>query len=281
MIKILYGESDFQKLRVNKCYYEDRTVFLETLEKWTSNYPVFLRPRRFGKSLFVSVLHYYYGLEYKADFDALFGDLYIGQHPTPLANSYMVLSLEFSGIDTATHESTYQGFLKNVIEAARSFLSAYDTFFTEQDKEMILNQPSPESVVKTLFGIKNAHKIPHKIYVLIDEYDHFANELLSFDLQRFKDDVSTNGFVRKFYESLKTATRQNIINKIFITGVSPITLDSLTSGFNISSNISTNPIFHDMVGFTHQEVEDSRRGEPGHAVLRAGTRALQRSPGHP
>ena len=107
MIKILYGESDFQKLRVNQCFYEDRTVFIEVLENWTSNYPVFLRPRRFGKSLFISVLHYYYGLEYKRDFQTLFGNLYIGQHPTELASNYLVLSLEFSGIDTATHEITF------------------------------------------------------------------------------------------------------------------------------------------------------------------------------
>ena len=225
MVKILYGESSFQKLRVQKRYYEDRTSFIETLENWTSNYPVFLRPRRFGKSLFISTLHYYYGLEYKEDFVPLFGDLYIGQHPTELANSYMVLVFDFSGIDTATHESTYRGFLRNVISAARLFIGAYRTFFTTEQAAIIENEKSPEGVVKAIFEFAKINKIPHKIYILIDEYDHFANELLAFDLQRFKDDVSKNGFVRKFYESLKTATRQNVIDKIFITGVSPITLD--------------------------------------------------------
>jgi len=255
MLKIPYGESDFEKLIVDNYFYQDRTVFIETLEKWPSLYPVFLRPRRFGKSLFISTLHHYYGLEHQLDFQQLFGHLYIGQHPTPLANAYLVLSFEFSRIDTASHESTYKGFLTNVIEGARAFLSAYDQFFTKEDTQTILAQTSPESVVKTLFGITNTKKITHKIYLLIDEYDHFANELLSFDLERFKNDVSRNGFVRKFYESLKTATRDGIIDRIFITGVSPITLDSLTSGFNISSNITTNPLFHDMMGFTHEEVE--------------------------
>jgi len=89
----------------------------------------------------------------------------------------------------------------------------------------------------------------------VDEYDQFANELLSFDLDRFKSDVSRNGFVRKFYETLKTATGMGIVGRIFITGVSPVTMDSMTSGFNISSNISLNPLFHDMMGFTHSEVE--------------------------
>jgi len=225
MIKIPYGESDFEKIMVKDYFYQDRTAFIEKLEKWESSYLAFLRPRRFGKSLFVSTLHHYYGLEYQADFQKLFGGLYIGQHPTALANSYLVLSFEFSRIDTATHESTCRGFLTNVIEGARAFLSAYDNIFTVADKQTILSQSSPEAMVKTLFSLTNSNKIPHKIYLLIDEYDHFANELLSFDVDRFKNDVSRNGFVRKFYESLKTAAGAGIIDRIFITGISPVTLD--------------------------------------------------------
>jgi Predicted AAA-ATPase/PD-(D/E)XK nuclease superfamily len=255
MIKIPYGESDFKGLIEGGYFYQDRTEFIEKLEKWNSKYPVFLRPRRFGKSLFIMTLHYYYGLEYKADFQKLYGHLYIGQNPTGSENSYMVLSFEFSRIDTASHESTYRGFLSNVINGARTFLSAYKAFFSDEDKRNVLSQPSPEDVINTIFSIAQSNEIPHKIYLLVDEYDHFANELLSFDMGRFKTDVSQNGFVRKFYESLKTATRNGVIDRIFITGVSPITLDSLTSGFNISDNISLNPVFHDMMGFRHAEVE--------------------------
>ena len=255
MIKIPYGESDFKGMIEGNYFYQDRTHYIEDLEKWTSKFPVFLRPRRFGKSLFVSTLHHYYGLEYKKEFQKLFGNLAIGKNPTALANSYMILRFEFSGIDTATHKSTYQGFLTNVIEGARAFLGAYGTFFTLEQQDIIEKGKSPEAVIKAIFGFIKKNKIPHKIYVLIDEYDHFANELLSFNLKRFKKDISRNGFVRKFYESLKMATNLGIIDRIFITGVSPITLDSLTSGFNISSNLSTNPLFHDMMGFTHEEVE--------------------------
>jgi hypothetical protein len=255
MIKIPYGESDFKTLIAGEYFYQDRTNYIEQLEKWNSKYPVFLRPRRFGKSLLVSTLHHYYGLEYKNDFENLFGQLYIGKAPTQLANSYLVLRFEFSRIDTANHESTYQGFLTNVILGARRFLAAYRQFFSEADKQLILSQVSPEALVKTIFSLTAEKNLPHKIYLLIDEYDHFANELFSFDLTRFKSDVSRNGFVRKFYESFKTATGEGIVDRIFITGVSPITLDSLTSGFNISSNISLNPIFHDMLGFKHEEVE--------------------------
>ena len=256
MIKIPYGESDFEKMMVKKFFYQDRTSFIETLEEWTSNYPVFLRPRRFGKSLFVSTLHHYYGLEHKDNFQKLFGHLYIGQNPTELANSYLVLRFEFSSIDTSTHERTYKGFFTNTLSGVHRFMGKYKQFFSDADKQTVLSQDSPEGLVKRLFDFVELNDIPHKVYVLIDEYDHFANELLAFDLQRFKDDVGKNGFVRKFYESLKAGVGAGVIDRIFITGVSPITLDSLTSGFNISSNITINPRFHDMMGFTHQEVEE-------------------------
>lgn len=195
-------------------------------------------------------------MEHKDKFQTLFGDLYIGQKPTELANKYMVLRFEFSRIDTATHKSTYQGFLDNVIDGASAFMSTYKEFFTDEQIRLVESKKSPEAVVKTLFRLVKNNKIPHKIYLLIDEYDHFANELLSLDLKRFKSNVTGNGFVRKFYESLKAATGEGVVDRIFITGVSPLTMDSLTSGFNIGDNISLNPIFHDLMGFTHAEAEN-------------------------
>jgi hypothetical protein len=255
MLKIPYGESDFKLLALEDFFYQDRTQFIEKLEQWSAKYQVFLRPRRFGKSLFVSMLHHYYGLEHKADFEPLFGKLSIGKNPTPEANTYMVLSFEFSRINTATEQSTFDGFLTNVLSGARNFIGAYAQFFTKEQQQIIESGKNPESIVKAIFDFTKLNQIPHKIFILIDEYDHFANELLSFDLDRFKDNVSRNGWVRKFYESLKTGTRDGVIGRIFITGVSPITLDSLTSGFNISDNISMNPLFHDLMGFTAEEIK--------------------------
>ena len=233
MIKITYGQSDFKALIEKGFFYQDRTQFIETLENWQSQFPVFLRPRRFGKSLFIMMLHHYYGLEHKEIFQNLFGNLYIGQHPTAEANSYMVLSFDFSGIDTATHKSTYDGFLANVLDGVIAFMNAYQDFFTEEQRQVINSKESPEAVIQSLFRAIQSNKIAHKIYLLIDEYDHFANELLSFDITRFKSNVMSNGFVRKFYETVKKATRDGVIGRLFITGVSPITMDSLTSGFNI------------------------------------------------
>jgi hypothetical protein len=151
MKKILYAESDFYKLIKKNVFYQDRTQFIEILENWHSNYPVFLRPRRFGKSLFITTLHHYYGLEHKENFSMLFGDLYIGQHPTEEANSYLVLSFDFSGIDTATHESTYQGFLRKTLRGATFFMKAYNQFFTKEQIRLVEKQKSPEGVINQLF----------------------------------------------------------------------------------------------------------------------------------
>jgi hypothetical protein len=256
MIRIPYGESDFEAIMLSKKFYQDRTHFIPELESWSSNFPVFLRPRRFGKSLFISMLHHYYGLEHKDKFQKLFGDLYVGKNPTALANNYLVLRFEFSRIDTTTHERTYEGFFMNVRMGVNSFLAKYREFFTIKQIELVAAQTSPESLVKAVFTACLDNNLPHKIYLLIDEYDHFANELLSFDMARFKTGVSENGFVRKLYESFKTATGEGVIGRIFITGVSPITLDSLTSGFNISDNITLNPNFHEMMGFSEEEVQN-------------------------
>jgi Predicted AAA-ATPase/PD-(D/E)XK nuclease superfamily len=255
MIKIPYGKSNFKELITEKFFYQDRTNYLQVLEDFDSSYLFFLRPRRFGKSLWLSMLNYYYGLQYKSEFDTLFGQLYIGKHPTPLANSYLVLNFEFSRIDTATAQGTFDGFLSNVLYAIDVFFSEYDTLFTPHQQAHILSQQQPNEVLKAFFNCHLVNRISSKIYILIDEYDHFANELISFDYHEFSNIVSKNGFVRKFYETIKTATGQGVVGRFFITGVSPVTVDSLTSGFNISTNISLSGTFHQMVGFEEAEVK--------------------------
>ena len=241
MLKIAYGESSFSKVIEGKYFYQDRTRYIQKLEKANSNFIFYLRPRRFGKSLFVSMLHYYYALEHKPSFEKLFGHLSIGKKPTALANQYMVLSFEFSRIPTNTEQNTFKGFLRNVREGVDIFLNQYDHFFPKDIHKEILNQAQPCDVLQGLFShfikIRKIQELPY-IYILIDEYDHFANELLSFNFAFFSKSISENGFVRKFYETIKTATRDNVVDRVFVTGVSPVSLDSMTSGFNISRNFS-------------------------------------------
>jgi hypothetical protein len=255
MLKIPYGVSDYRTLIGNDYFYQDRTSYFNTLESWGSTYLLYLRPRRFGKSLMISTLHYYYGLQYQKDFDHLFGRTFIGKNPTPLANKYMVLNFDFSGINTATEQGVFNGFLSNVLYGVGNFLKDYRDYFSAEQKKEIMSQKESHDVLKMLFYHLYESRSGYKIYILIDEYDHFANELISFNFNHFSDIVTKNGFVRKFYEVMKIATSQGTVERILMTGVSPITVDSLTSGFNIAKNISLSPTFHQMIGFDEKEVE--------------------------
>ncbi len=262
MLKLPYGESNFTTVIEEGYFYQDRTGFIHELEA-SPKFVYYLRPRRFGKSLFVSMLEHYYGLEFKSQFDVLFGKLDIGKKPTPLANQYMILKFEFSGIETNTPENTFDGFLKKVRDGIRVFLKQYEAFFPAEIQKSIIEQTQPSAVMSEFFvhykKIRIDKPLP-KIYLLIDEYDHFANELISFDFNFFAQSVTENGFVRKFYETLKIATWDGIINRLFITGVSPVTLDSMTSGFNIGTSISLFEEFHNMMGFEEHEVQNILQG---------------------
>jgi len=252
MRKIIYGESNFKKIKINNDYfYIDKTKFIETLENTNESFLIFLRPRRFGKSLFLSTLQYYYDENSKDEFDAIFHDTYIGKNPTPLKNSYKILFMEFSGINTdGGMEVIYEGFRDNIKMAVhRYFVSyGYEEYINEL-KEI----KSPSGMIKYFFEIVQ----DDKIYLLIDEYDQFANAILAHSMEEFLQIVSKGGFVRSFYEVLKGATQTGTVQKMFITGVTPITLDSLSSGFNIVSNISNNEYFNEMAGFTQDEVDYS------------------------
>jgi hypothetical protein len=255
MFKIPYGISYFPTMSTEGYYYVDRTRYIEQLEEAGEKYLFFLRPRRFGKSLFVSMLHHYYGQEHKGRFQEIFGKYYIGQHPTSRANTYLVLQMQFSAIDTSSPEATFRDFLLRVKNAALNLLSRYPAIFDDESGKGILACEAPHNVLETLF-VKLYRDAPgQKVYVLIDEYDHFANELIAFSFERFMGTVGRNGFVRKFYEILKEGTHSGVVDRIFITGVSPITLDSLTSGFNIAKNFTTDPRFNEMMGFAKEEVE--------------------------
>ena len=260
MIKIPYGISDFSNMPLEQYHYIDRTNYIEKLEERGEKAIHYVRPRRFGKSLFLSMLHHYYGREYKDQFKELFSNYYIGGHPTPRANTYLVLSFDFSGIDTKEAKNTYRDFTENVQNGILTFLAVYNTFFSSEDIDKIEQIQSPQGMLKRLWTIVKQKASRQKIYVLVDEYDHFTNELLSLNFSLFKKIVSQNGWVRKFYEVLKRGTGIGIVDRIFLTGVSPVTLDSLTSGYNISSNFSVELDFCELMGFTEKEVVATLKG---------------------
>jgi len=253
MKKIIYGESNFRKIKINSDYlYVDKTNFIERLENISESFLIFLRPRRFGKSLFLSTLQYYYDEKSASDFEPLFKDTYIGVHPTPLKNSFRILFFEFSGINTdGGMEEIFQQFTFKVRISLTRYLDDYG-----YDKETVDNLKGinyPASLMGYFFEIAKEDQI----YLLIDEYDHFANAILAHSMDDFLTIVGKGGFVRSFYEVLKSATQTGTLQKMFITGVTPITLDSLSSGFNIASNISHDKAFNALAGFTQKEVDYS------------------------
>ena len=248
MKKLPYGISNYEELIRDDYYYVDKTMYIEQLENLPEKRIMFLRPRKFGKTLFTSTLENYYDLKKKDKFEELYGKTYIGKNPTKLKNSYHILKFNFSGIDTSTEEATIKGFREKVKTSIRMFIKKYDIdFYINENDEA-------ENILDNLFKAFYIQKNEEKIYVIIDEYDHFANELLGFNTNQFKSLVSKNGKVRKWYEILKEGT-ESVIDRIFITGVAPITLDSLTSGFNISSDKTQNERFNEMMGFTKYELK--------------------------
>jgi hypothetical protein len=137
MLKIAYGESDFAKIAKGNFFYQDRTQYLYELENYGGSFLMFLRPRRFGKSLFTSMLACYYGVQYKDEFKTLFGKYYIGQNPTPFANQYLILRFDFSGIPTTSEESTFEGFLKKVKTGILHFFATYPSVFSKEYQKAV------------------------------------------------------------------------------------------------------------------------------------------------
>jgi hypothetical protein len=251
-MKIPYGESNFQKIITQGFLYIDKTPYIETLEE-NSSYNILLRPRRFGKSLFLSTLWYYYDISFKDDFTALFSGLALGKKPTPLHNSYHILAFDFSGIATGDVATILRNFTGRVETCLLDFVDRYE-LGPEAGAE-IRTKESPQEKADCLFRLCRGKKI----YLLIDEYDHFANAVPGESLELFTEIIGKGGVVRAFYETIKIAAGRGTVERLFITGVTSITLDSMTSGFNIGKNISFSKEFNQAMGFTFQETEEMIR----------------------
>ena len=249
--RLPYGVSDFESVRLENYYYVDKTGFIPSLEDY--NYVLFLRPRRFGKSLFANMLKAYYDINYADKFDALFGELEIGKEPTPSHNTYLVLSFNFSGVDSKP-ENVQESFNRSALMSIEIFLSAYKEKLGEYAHEKVIEGTQNCAEALRALSIITS-EAGYKMYIVIDEYDNFANTLMSVNEDSYHDILHADGFVRYFYNVLKEATTNNnaAIDRIFITGVSPLCLSDVTSGFNIARNLSTNANFNNMVGFTEEE----------------------------
>ena len=250
--RIPYGEADFRRIRLNRWLYVDKTRFLRRLEQ--ERYAFLIRPRRFGKSLWISLLENYYDRFWANDFEATFAGTDIGQHPTGEQSRYVTLRFNFSMVNDKL-ETLEREFETYCMIELRGALERYPDLFPEAALQRILAPPSIANKLGELFRYASSHDIP--LYVLIDEYDNFANTVLArHGAEAYHDFTHGSGFFRNFFATLKGGTDRSGggIDRLFITGVSPVTMDDVTSGFNIGRNISLHPDFNEMVGFTAAEV---------------------------
>ena len=251
--RIPYGMQNFEDVIERDCYYVDKTPFIEEIED-SNMYFFFIRPRRFGKSLTLSMLENYYDINKKDKFDEIFGKLYIGENPTPEHNSYLIIHLNFAiivgGLDDYKH-----GMDNYCRTQFNYFVDVYSHLLPEGTKEG-LNQQE-DAVNQLNYLCTQSKKSGQKIYLFIDEYDHFTNQILAHKEheQRYRIQTHGEGYLRKFFDTIKGAAGDTLA-RVFVTGVSPVTMDDLTSGFNIGTNYSLAPEFNEMTGFTEDEVRD-------------------------
>ncbi|MBW9155113.1 ATP-binding protein [Clostridium tagluense] len=251
MKRIPYGISNFEVLREKNYLYVDKTSYIDILDTY-SPYQFFIRPRRFGKSLFISMLENYYDINKSDKFEKLFGDLYIGKNPTEERNNFLVWKISFAGVDAGHgEEELRRSFNEKIILSIEKFVSYYSNLLEEK----VVSKDIKSAEIAVQYISLLASKINKHVFVLIDEYDNFANELITGGKQNtYKSIVRPGeGFVKVFYKALKDATADNF-TRIFMTGVSPIMLDDLTSGFNITMNYTLDRNLNAMLGFTRDEL---------------------------
>ncbi|MCL3852081.1 ATP-binding protein [Parabacteroides sp. GYB001] len=251
--KIPYGLTDYVLLMTDNYYYVDKTQYISLLEQ-TARYLFLIRPRRFGKSLFLNMLHCYYDVKYADRFDELFGNQYIGKHPTGEQGKYLVLYFNFSAVRGLGEdlEKNFNSYAKIQMEGfADQYASYFEPGFPKEIREL-------ETAASQLNFIgKRAAMSGLSIYLLIDEYDNFTNTILSSEGNNvYRALTHDSGFYRGFFNIVKSITTgpEAPVKRMFITGVSPVTLDDVTSGFNIGTNITTNRKFNGMVGFSESEL---------------------------
>ena len=249
--RIPYGMQNWEDVRLRNCYYVDKTRFIPEIEA-ANDYFFFIRPRRFGKSLLMNMLRQYYDVSKAHLFDRLFGDLWIGQHPTEAHNTYLVLYLNFSAFS-----GDMEGYKERMDDYCNiqfvSFLRKYAEHFDTHAVEELNQRDGAANQLSYLVDISD--KAGQQIYLFIDEYDHFTNIILSTpDTEAsYKAETHGTGAFRAFFNAIKSGSDSSI-KRLFITGVSPVTMDDLTSGFNIGTNYTMQPEFNAMVGFTEDEV---------------------------
>lgn len=248
---IPYGISDFVQLRNENLYYADKTMYLQRMES-VGHFLFLIRPRRFGKSLFMSMMQYYYDINRKDDFDRLFNGLWIAEHPTELRNSFEVLRLDFSqtGGNLETLEKDFDQYMSISLDI---FAWYYADRYPDGFAETVKSFDDYRGKLKYINAISN--KLGHKKYLIVDEYDNFTNNVLNEKGEAVYHALThASGFYRDVFKLFK-----GNFDRILMVGVSPVTLDDVTSGYNIATHITMDPRFNMMLGFSETEVREMIR----------------------
>ena len=258
MKQIPYGITDFSRIQKENYYYVDKTMFIEKIEMQPP-YLFLIRPRRFGKSLTLAMLEAYYDVNHAEQFDELFGQLYIGQHPTKLHNQFLIMRFNFSEVSSNVNEVELS-FKLHCCSKLKDFVFKYEDLLGKEIWD-VLDEKIQEEPGVFLSAINSyaTRKKNIRIYLLIDEYDNFTNTILStYGTEFYRKATHGEGFIRGFFNVIKSATTGTgaALERLFITGVSPVTMDDVTSGFNIGTNITTDPWFNDLVGFSEKELRE-------------------------
>ena len=246
--RIPYGVSDFMDIIQRNQYYVDKTIYLPMLED-EADALFFIRPRRFGKSLFISMMQAYYDIGMKDRFQDLFGNLWIGSHPTEYQGHFQILYLDFSKIggDITELKENFNTYCNDCID---NFIEKYQEYYTARVVEKVLKAETAARKLN-IIGIA-AEKEKSPLYLIVDEYDNFTNVVLNEHGEKvYRALTHASGFYREIFKVFK-----GMFSRIFMTGVSPVTLDDLTSGFNIGWHISTKPSFNQMLGFSTEDVRE-------------------------
>ena len=249
MITFPYAIADFQRIRRSGMFYQDRTAHIRDVERLGSTL-IFLRPRRFGKSLWLQTLASYYDLRLADDFELLFGDLDIGREPTPLRNSYFVMQWNFS-------EVSARGSVEEIAHSLHEYLNRAIKGFLVDQQDLLPSSEIEiaENATGTLQNVlARIRQTPHKLYLLIDEYDNFVNEVMAVDTDTYQALFENDGPFKELFKSIKSGTEGRGIERVFATGVSPIALNDLTSGFNTSTDLSHHPALAALCGFHETEI---------------------------
>ena len=251
--RIPYGMQNFEDVILEDCYYVDKTPFIEDIED-SNKYFFYIRPRRFGKSLTLSMLEHYYDINKKDKFESLFGGLYIGKNPTPEHNTYLIIHLNFAEVDAGI-DNYKKGMDGHCSIKFNSFCNVYSHLLPTGTKEEMNKRDG--AIEQLAYLCQVCAEVNQKIYLFIDEYDNFTNNILANEehLERYRNQTHGEGYLRRFFNTIKGAAG-SALGRVFVTGVSPVTMDDLTSGFNIGTNYSLSPQFNEMTGFTGEEVRE-------------------------